>query len=185
MIFHILAFIGLIFLQFYLKKFTIKNKKNTYEQPLSDLGHKIIPTISTDFILLSDTILVSMFLIMFISVKSPTVLCEFFRKGILILVLRSISILLTDLPQINTYLCFIKDDKQKDSNCTNDYMFSGHTSITLLISLFIMKTIPYLKIPMIGVTLLQVFLILSTRMHYSIDVFMAIVLTICIYNIKM
>ena len=185
MILHILVFIGLIFLQIFLKKFTIKNKKDTYEKPLPDLGHKIIPSISTDFILLSDTILVSMFLIMFISVKSPKVLCEFFRKGIFILVLRSISILLTDLPQINTYLCFTQNNRQKDSNCTNDYTFSGHTSITLLLSLFVMKTIPYLKIPMIGINLLQVFIILSTRMHYSIDVFMAIVLTICIYNIDM
>lgn len=183
MFLHCLIFLCLVFLQIYLKQFTIRDKC-TNQRPLADLGHKIIPPISTNHILLSDAILVFMFLILFIYVKSPTVLCEFFRKGALLLVLRSISILLTDLPQINTDLCFVKADEQKDTNCTNDYMFSGHTSVTLLLSLFVMRTMPCLRIPLIGVNLFQVFLIIATRMHYSIDVFMAIALTICIYNIR-
>jgi hypothetical protein len=178
----LLLFIFFIIVQIALKPITLKNI-DTQQPPLADLGHKLIPSIDPNNMLICDAILVFMFIVMFVFIDSPKVLAEFFRKGSWILFLRSISIMLTDFPQLNTHLCSVKN--KIDSNCSNDYMFSGHTSITLLIALFVAKSNTSLCIPMIVIFVLQVTLILSTRMHYSIDVFIAMVLTSCMYKLKL
>jgi|UniRef100_A0A6C0BSM1 hypothetical protein len=189
MIIYIILFISLIYLQIIVKKQKIKQKINTPDtvvapETLSDLGHKMIPSISQFYILHSDIILVSMFLALFILIKSPNTLQDFFKKGSILLLLRSISICLTDLPQINNNDCKLGNQISKivGGKCTNDYMFSGHTSMTLLISLFIMKELPYLQIPMLSITTIQIYIILATRMHYSIDIFIAILLTYLVYS---
>lgn len=182
MIKPLFLFIFFIIVQITLKPITLKNI-NPQQPPLADLGHKLIPSIDPKHMLICDAILVFMFIVMFTFIDSPKVLAEFFRKGSWILFLRSISIMLTDLPQLNTHLCSVTNSN--DSNCSNDYMFSGHTSMTLLIALFVAKSNTSLCIPMIVLSVIQVLLILSTRMHYSIDVFIAIVLTSCIYKLKM
>jgi hypothetical protein len=182
MIKSLFLFIFFVIVQITLKPLTLKNN-DPQQPPLTDLGHKLIPSIDPNYMLICDVILVFMFIVMLLFIDSIEVLADFFRKGSLILFLRSISIMLTDLPQLNTHLCSTKNIK--DSNCSNDYMFSGHTSITILIALFVAKSNTSLCVPMLLISVLQVILILSTRMHYSIDVFVAIVLTSCMYNLKM
>lgn len=182
MIKEFFLFLFFIFVQIVLKPITIKNV-DPNQPPLSDLGHNFIPEINSKYMLICDIILVFMFMILSIFVDSCDIFTDFFKKGSLLLFMRSISILLTDLPQLKAHLCFRNNNK--DFNCTNDYMFSGHTSITLLIALFIANANSYLYIPMVGIYVLQIFLILSTRMHYSIDVFIATILTTLVYKLQM
>jgi hypothetical protein len=192
MIIYIILFISLIYLQIIVKKLKIKQIINSHDavvvapKTLSDLGHKMIPSISQFYILHSDIILVSMLLALFIIIKSPNTLQDFFKKGSILLLLRSISICLTDLPQIDNNDCKLgyQISKIVGGKCTNDYMFSGHTSMTLLISLFIMKELPYLQVPMLSITTIQIYIILATRMHYSIDIFIAILLTYLVYSLS-
>jgi len=107
----------------------------------------------------------------------------------IILFLRTLTKSFTILPSQNNNC---KNDS-KDLFCylngyCNDKIFSGHTSITLLVILTAIdnKIIEGNNIPLVFILhIIYVLLILSSRNHYSVDVILSYIITTSIfYNLK-
>ena len=70
-----------------------------------------------------------------------------------------------------------------DTSYCNDYLFSGHTLHTVLILLFVLNLQAPIeeKIIIFVLTIVEILLILASRIHYTSDVIVAIILTILIF----
>lgn len=172
--------IGFIFISNYLT-LTIGEKHYKNNSTIYDVLHEILPNLrayhySVDIIGLLCTL--SLFF-----VGNEDLIYEFLAKFIIIMFIRAFTILTTILPK----------DKECDTRHSFrnylfggcfDKIFSGHTSFALLLTLLYYRE-HIINIPtLLGVNLLNIFLILSTRAHYTVDVLLAIFVTTTIYSIK-
>lgn len=123
-----------------------------------------------------------LFLATFLVTKG-NLIWEFAEKFLLLIFLRSLTILFTILPKHEN--C---SKRFKWSNCLTgqcyDKIFSGHTSLTVLAALLLNRGgyIPtWLGILFVA---LETVFILLTRSHYTVDVFFAMVITYLVYDKK-
>lgn len=178
MYFLIVFFLFVVVVQ---KCITLKvSKRNT---SISDLGFKLIkPNYSktNDYII---DVLVYGTVVAFFLLSSSRHIHAFMISAVSILILRTICILLTVLPKTDkpcvhkrhSFITTIQD-------CTNDYMFSGHTAFLYLALLHINEQIPSVKIPSIVLMCTVIYLLITTRSHYSIDIFIAMVLSYFVFQ---
>jgi hypothetical protein len=108
---------------------------------------------------------------------------EFAEKFLLLIFIRALTIFLTILPKHET--C---SKRFQWSNCLTgqcyDKIFSGHTCLTVLSALLLVRN-QYIPAWLgIGFTAIEILCILLTRSHYSIDVFFAMVITYLVYDKK-
>ena len=90
---------------------------------------------------------------------------------------------LTILPQSNEFKC--EDNNNNfilSLQCGNDYIFSGHTAMTVLSLLFIWNAYPDYLYYYVTVYILQVFLLLGMRHHYSIDIFIGTLISYFVFD---
>ena len=105
----------------------------------------------------------------------------------IILILRSISVSLTILPCSNKNAYEVQNNSKipyLNGGC-HDKMFSGHTAILILCTIFILyhKLVPqkYFSIVIIF-TIIGILAIIATRSHYTVDVFIAIIITFLTFH---
>lgn len=175
----IFIIVCVIYSQIIGRKFLPKCKIST---KIPDIGHKYIPNINSNFSYLSDFICTILLIFaIYVSKKSNKIL--FGKCFLLVFILRLISIYLTVLPQSKEYKCEHNTNIFTLSvQCGNDYIFSGHTAITVLSLLFIWKVYPDYLYYYVPVYMLQVFLLLGMRHHYSIDIFVGTLITYFIFD---
>ena len=149
---------------------------------IPDLGHKFIPNIDSKFSYLSDFICTILF-IMVICVSNKSNKMLFLKSFLLIFTLRLISIYLTVLPLSKEFKC---EDNNNiftyNIQCGNDYIFSGHTAMTVLCLLLLYKIYPDYVYFYVIAYVLQVFLLLGMRHHYSIDIFVGTLISYFVFD---
>jgi len=101
---------------------------------------------------------------------------------IILYIIRIIANNLTILPSINP--CIWDKNKLSIGGCC-DLMFSGHTSVCLIATLYIIYYVndKYTSLLLI-VNLINQFLILSSRSHYTDDIFLAWFVVLTIFFIR-
>lgn len=108
----------------------------------------------------------------------------FLMLFIIRLVLHSVTI----LPVIKSKK---KDKKYMKRYCSksialtggcNDYIFSGHMTITLLSVLFIMLVKQKVDVSLIIYSLVAAIMIICTHAHYTVDVILSIVITLLMFS---
>ena len=172
----------------YINEFAIENQvyHSLNEKPLFDRFHNLFPLISKR---IPDIGLIA-FILYFIfrwSFKHPSSLVNYLWIITLLFVGRVILLSVTQFPPALPNCSSVKSgDKlhfivfSKGWNECMDYMYSGHTIHCVLIALFTLFLSPYMfeKILILLATLIEIIFILSSRIHYSIDVFVGTLVTI-------
>lgn len=140
-----------------------------------DHGHKFTPNLyEFEYILTlyDQTILLPLFF----NIKA---LIEFIFLFIIILLIRSFVIWLTVLPKYKK--CNIKYSNIFFGGCY-DKLFSGHTAGILIATLLYKKYFNLSNIHLVLINAINIFLLLSTRGHYTNDIIMAIFVSLLVYN---
>lgn len=163
---------------------TLKIGNNHYQTKdceLFDIFHKILPDLYQYHYLL-DFIGLFGFLSIFY-ILNETTMIEFFAKFVIIMFIRAFTIISTILPKHQ--VCNDNFDIRSYflGGCY-DKIFSGHTSFLLLLTLIYYREHFIDGFALIGLNLVNILLILSTRSHYTVDILLAVFVTTTIYNIK-
>lgn len=116
-------------------------------------------------------------------VTKGNLIWEFAEKFLLLIFMRSLTIFLTILPKHENCSKRFQWSTCLVGQCY-DKIFSGHTALTVLAALLLVRGgyIPQ-WLGILFVTLETIF-ILVTRSHYSIDVFFAMVMSYLVYDKK-
>ena len=141
-----------------------------------DLGHRVLPVLPSCFKIVPDMIVAILFLWSVILYRQNVT--PLFTAYITVTLLRVVCMHMTVLPPEKSYEC----TNRHPVGCTQDYMFSGHTSMAVMSLLFIAavsdKTL-YVPLTLIG--LVQMLTIISLRNHYTIDVFLGTLLSFFVF----
>lgn len=146
-----------------------------------DTLHKILPDLRNYHNVIDLFGLLGLISLFFFATES--LVSELFAKFVIIMFIRAFTTLTTILPKdencdttlnFRSYLC---------GGCF-DKIFSGHTSFILLLTLLYYRDHIIDIYALFGINLLNIFMILSTRAHYTVDVLLAIFVTTTIYSIK-
>ena len=139
-----------------------------------DLGHRVLPVLPSCFKIVPDMIVAILFLWSVILYRQNVT--PLFTAYITVTLLRVVCMHMTVLPPVKSYECTNRHPVDQD------YMFSGHTSMTVMSLLFIAavseKTL-YVPLTLIG--LVQMLTIISLRNHYTIDVFLGTLLSFFVF----
>ena len=108
---------------------------------------------------------------------------EFIGKFIIIMFIRAFTILTTILPSDGKCDTSLNIKSFLFGGCF-DKIFSGHTSFTLLITLMYYREHIIDLLPLLFINFINIFLIISTHAHYTVDVLLAIFVTTTIHSIK-
>ena len=155
--------------------------KNKGEIELFDIFHSILPDLhSYHFItdLIGIACIISLF---FLSTEKLTT--EFIAKFTIIMFIRAFTTIATILPKHKICNETIGIRSLLVGGCY-DKIFSGHTSFTLLLTLLYYRE-HIINLPLLlGINATNIFAILATRSHYTVDILLAIFVTTTIYSIK-
>jgi len=171
----------------YINQFIAQNQIYPYEElpPLYDKLHNILPILSAHLPDIGLIFLVLYFILRWI-IKDISILINFLWIVSLLFIGRAILISITKFPRIlkyceNNNYCF--NIFMKSWNKCPDYMYSGHTIHCVLIALFTLYLpCKYIeKIIIILATIIELIFIIASRMHYTIDVLVALLVTILIF----
>jgi hypothetical protein len=149
-------------------------KNNKTNPKVYDVGHKYLPNIAK-YEYMVNVILGLSACIFFIY---PKIFLPFCVLYLVIIFIRSITIQLTVLPKTT---CDIKTSFDLSGYCY-DKIFSGHTAFMCLLTLFLFNL---KKMPLFALIIINVLygsLIIATRSHYTIDVFIAFIVTFLIFQ---
>jgi hypothetical protein len=150
----------------------IKNNKTTPK--VYDIGHKYLPNISKyEYIL---NIILGLAACSFFIY--PKIFLPFLVLFLIIIVIRMITIQLTVLPKTT---CDIKTSFDLSGYCY-DKIFSGHTAFMCLLTLFLYNLKKISVFALIIINVLYGLLIISARSHYTIDVVVAFIVTLLIFQ---
>lgn len=165
----------------------IINRYNINEKPLYDNGHVYLPDLSKHYQLVDWVLVTNVLLVILLHINNPLI-CTFFMMCATLVCLKYIIQVLTILPDptvnsecqdryTNIFWKFLF------GNC-NDMMFSGHTALSTLSTIFLIKKLNtynisytskgFLKCLFILMTVFVAFMSIAARNHYTIDVVMAL-----------
>ena len=150
----------------------IKNNKTTPK--VYDIGHKYLPNIA-QYEYIINVILGLVACSFFIYPKIFLPFCILF---LVIIVIRMITIQLTVLPKTT---CDIKTSFDLSGYCY-DKIFSGHTAFMCLLTLFLYNLKKMSIYALIIINVLYGMLIIAARSHYTIDVVVAFIVTLLIFQ---
>lgn len=162
----------------YLNTKQIENVAKEYKTKiiLHDEGFNTLPRINNNVNILIN--IIPIILIIYSILKLNNKFVEITSTIIIMIVLRIIANRLTILPH-------------SDENCKGvsiqggcyDKIFSGHMALTTLLCLFYYEETKNIYIPCI-LAVIQMFLLISTRSHYTIDVYIGLLIALLIYTNK-
>ena len=159
----------------------VENRSEKYkgkEFVLDDVAFKLLPEITGCTFIAENTIPFMLIIILFFTKLLDS---KFTTLISVIIFLRSIAIGLTVLPKTNLKCC-IKCDLRL--GVCHDKMFSGHTAFTTLSMLLIAEKYPHYKYLVGIVILLQGFMMLISRAHYSVDIYIGFLVSLLVYSNK-
>jgi len=165
---------------------TILIGKDHYEtnnfSHLFDIFHVILPDLYNYHYLVDILGLCAVISLAFVSTNEIT--NEFIAKFIIIMFIRAFTIISTILPKHDKCITDVGSLRSMILGDCFDKIFSGHTSFILLLTLLYYRE-HIIHLPMLlGVNILNIFLILATRSHYTVDVLLAIFVTTTVYSVK-
>jgi len=150
----------------------IKNNKTTPK--VYDIGHKYLPNIAQyEYII---NIILGLAACSFFIY--PKIFLPFLVLFLIIIVIRMITIQLTVLPKTT---CDIKKSVDLSGYCY-DKIFSGHAAFMCLLTLFLYNLKKISIFVLIIINVLYGLLIISARSHYTIDVVVAFIVTLLIFQ---
>jgi hypothetical protein len=175
----------------YINEFVAENQvyKNINNPPLFDRGHNLLPLLSKK---LPDIGLIG-FIIYFIvrwGIQYPETLANYLWIIAILFIGRVFLLSVTQLPPALSGCSTVKEGEtlyfnvfRKGWNECLDYMYSGHTIHCVLVALFTLYLSRNLfeKITIIFATLLELGLIVGSRIHYTADVLVGTLVTILIF----
>lgn len=165
-----------------------KINKSMNLKPLRDIIHEHSPNLSDLKYRNLDSLFI-IFLIPYFNRGSSNAIIHFFKTLSVIVLIRTISSSITDMPSSNPnckyYTNFNSIYSYTLGHCF-DKIFSGHTAATLLLILSANKYNLISDSYLIYWILIQIiyvyFGLICTRHHYSVDVFLSYIITPLIYN---
>lgn len=165
-----------------------KINKSMNLKPLRDIIHEHSPNLSDLKYRNLDSLFI-IFLIPYFNRGSTNAIIHFFKALSVIVLIRTISSSITDMPSSNPnckyYTNFSSIYSYTLGHCF-DKIFSGHTAATLLLILSANKYNLISDSYLIYWILIQIiyvyFGLICTRHHYSVDVFLSYIITPLIYN---
>jgi hypothetical protein len=175
----------------YINQFAAENQvyHNIKESPLYDRVHNLIPRLDKFYPDIGVILLLGYFVIRW-GMPYPNVLINYFWIVSFLFIGRVILLSVTQLPPAIPGCSTVKKGdkphfklmKQKWNQCL-DYMYSGHTIHSVLVALFTMylSTNALEKGIVIIVTLIEMFLIIASRIHYTSDVLVATLVSILVF----
>ncbi len=156
---------------------------------LYDLGYRYFPEISRNYQNVSIVILYFYFVFRWLSLDQK-VLAKFFKLLAILFTMRIFAFVMTVVPP-TTESCYGRNPGDSviwyylmEEKCCLDYMFSGHACHIVIIFLLTVKysSNKVEKIVMTILTPLMLLLIIAARMHYSVDVYIACLLSYLLFN---
>lgn len=145
-----------------------------------DLLHSITPDMS-DLKPYNDIIVSLVGLSFLIVPQGLELFKEFAAKFILIMVIRALTTISTILPKHDKCDPTPKWSRYLRGQCY-DKVFSGHTSFVLLATLIYLRE-GILGFPaFLGINLANITSIILTRSHYTVDIVLAILITLLVYD---
>lgn len=147
------------------------------KEPLDDLLIKKLPDISQYRIL---TDIIPLLLILILLFKRPNInqIEDYLLCYMIIMLLRMFSMSLTIMPSI---ACEYKKHQNIITGGCHDCMFSGHTSLVLLVLLILVTDYKYPKVICLIIGIMYSLLIISSHAHYSVDVVIAWYITFLVF----
>lgn len=145
-----------------------------------DLLHAVTPDLS-DYKPYNDIIVSAVALSFLFVPKGGTLFKEFAAKFILIMVIRALTTVSTILPKHEKCDATPHFSRYLKGQCY-DKVFSGHTSFVLLATLIYLRE-GILGLPaFLGINLANITSIILTRSHYTVDIVLAILITLLVYD---
>lgn len=175
----------------YVNQFAAENQvyHNINEPPLYDRGHNLMPRIDKIFPDIGLMVVAVYFIIRW-CIPYPNVLINYLWIVSLLFIGRVILLSVTQLPPAIPGCSTVKKGdkfhfkllREKWISCI-DYMFSGHTLHCVLIALFTMylSTHALEKGIIVIATLIEIVLIIASRIHYTSDVLVATLISILVF----
>jgi hypothetical protein len=171
----------------YINEFTAENQvyHNINDPPLYDRGHEFFPVISDIY---PNGLLIALicYFVARWGIRYPNTLINYLWMITFLFAGRVILLTITQLPPPVPGCSTVSKGDPLHFHVLNkgwkecmDLMYSGHTIHSVLISLFVLYLSPYAweKILISGVTMIELVLIISSRLHYSSDVLVASLVT--------
>ena len=173
---HIIL-ICIIFLNLLSTKYLEKKSKYLYNDNviLNDIGHSYIKNIPyNDYIINIIPVILVVSSYIFLNDKVNVIIpCM-----VVMLVLRMIANHLTILPKADKSC---NGTGNFNGGC-HDMMFSGHTAVVVFLCLFLHKQYPSFALHGVILSFLQMILLIATRSHYSIDIFIGMLVAFLIFS---
>ena len=155
-------------------------QKNKNENKIFDIFHEFTPDFHEYGGIVN--LIPLLFLGTFLFTKG-NVIWEFAEKFLLLIFLRSLTIFFTILPKHEDCSKRFEWSTCLVGQCY-DKIFSGHTALTVLAALLLVRNGYVPKWLGAFFVFLETILILLTRSHYSVDVVFAMVITYLVYDKK-
>lgn len=165
-------------------------EKNKITPKIYDLGHRYLPNYSKHYLnfVIKDLYVLLLSFVPFLFTGNYEAFKDYLSFYIVIILIRSITINLTILPKDKD--CKYEDNSMNPFNILNscyDKIFSGHFATLFLATLIFYKYNIINSIPiLIIINIINSFLILTTRSHYTIDIIVSLITVLLVYtnNIK-
>ena len=175
----------------YINQFAAENQvyHNVNNPPLYDRGHNLIPHLNKIYPDIGVVLLIGYFVIRW-GIPYSNVLINYLWIVSLLFVGRVILLSVTQLPPAITGCSTVKKGdklhfkllRKKWRTCI-DYMYSGHTLHCVLVALFTiyLSTHTFEKGIIVAATLIEMVLIIGSRIHYTSDVLIGTLVSILVF----
>lgn len=155
--------------------------KNSRSNKIHDLLHDYLPDLY-NYHYIIDLIGLAVIIPSFFYFNSSLTV-EFLTKFLIIMFIRSFTTISTVLPKYENCDETFTIRSFFLGGCY-DKIFSGHTSFILLLTLFYWREQLINGKTLLGINFLNILAILSTRSHYTVDVVLAVFVTITIFKLQ-
>ena len=154
-----------------------KYHKSNVVKPLPDIGHMLFRyKLNEEYHHVVDIIMCLFGLYALFQINNKRTLKFMMIEILVVLFIRLISINLTIMPSSNVE-CRLGHSKIIANSQCNDMMFSGHTSLVFLTLLNLFYEGKIKKTTAGILMILYIATLLTTRSHYSVDIYIAIVIS--------
>jgi membrane-associated phospholipid phosphatase len=175
----------------YINEFTAENQiyHDINAPPLYDRGHNLLPLIPKNLPDIGLIIFILYFVVRW-GIQYPHALINYLWILAFLFVGRVVLLSMTQIPPALPGCSTVEKGEnlyfnvfRKDWNECLDYMYSGHTMHCVLVALFTLFLAPsnWEKILVILFTILELILIIGSRIHYTTDVLVGTLVTILIF----
>lgn len=151
---------------------------NKTKPKVYDISHRILPNYSNTYLdfIVKDSFVVLGVLIPFLLSGNLLAFREYLGYYLVIILIRCLTINVTILPKT-------KDELNPIDTGYYDHIFSGHFA-TLFLATLIFYKYGIIKSPeiLIAANIINTFIILSTRSHYTIDIIVSMIVVLLVYT---